>query len=323
MIASRRFVRAVLILTATLLIAVVLALTFGSELLDPRALFTGEGDDSFILFSVRLPRVLVAACIGAILAAAGATFQTLLRNTLADPFILGVSGGAACAAALATALGLASRPGAVEGSAFFGAALATAGVFLLARRGGEVDSTRLIMSGLVLNSFFSAVILISLSSTRGTDLSAALRWMMGSLSAAGWRDAIALGIVLLVVAVALQSLAGDLRLFVFGEEDARSRGVAVERLKLTAFLVASLATGAAVAVGGIIGFVGLLVPYWVRSLFHLDYRGSLPLSMLGGATLLVLADGAARTLAAPAELPVGALLALLGVPFFVVILRKR
>lgn len=312
-----RFARA-----ALLSLIVLIVISAAAAWLAPSPLQRGDEAVRFVLFNVRLPRVAVAMLAGAILAMAGATFQNLLRNSLADPFILGVSGGAACAAALTTALGLASNTMVVALAAFAGSALATSGVFLLARRGGSVDSTRLIIAGLVLNSFFSAVILLALSSTRGTDLSAALRWMMGSLSAAGWGDATALLVALIVAGAGLQAMAGDLRLLVFGEEDARSRGVNVERLKVAAFLLASLATGAAVAVGGIIGFVGLLVPHWVRSVWRFDIRGTLLLSMIGGGALLVAADAAARTLHAPAELPVGALLAVVGVPFFVVMLRR-
>lgn len=316
MMTRGRFARAALILIAT-----VLAVSVASALIGVSAPSSETG--RFILTNVRLPRIAVALCVGAILAGAGATFQNLLRNSLADPFILGVSGGAACAAAVVSALGLGGNVALVEASAFVGATIATGGVFLLARKHGSVDPTRLIIAGLVLNSLFSAVILIALSSTRGTDLSAALRWMMGSLSSVGWPDAIVLLAVTAIAAVALQFIAGDLRMFAFGEDDARSRGVPVDRLRVTGFLIASVATGAAVAVTGIIGFVGLLVPHWVRSVWHLDFRATLPLSMLGGAALMVAADTAARSIHPPAELPVGALLALIGVPFFIAILRGR
>lgn len=314
---SRELIRAVSILAVVFLIAIVLAVMFGAT----RVSWNDETART-ILLRIRLPRVLLAAAIGATLAVAGVTFQTLLRNPLADPFILGVSGGAACGAAVATALRLSRFPGVVPLVSFLGACGATAAVFLLARRRDHTDPTRLLLSGLVLNAFFSAVILISFALSREADLTAALRWMMGTVSGATWTDVIVLSSLLVVAMTILAFMANDLRLLAFGEEDARSRGVEVERMKLIGFGTASLVTGAAVAVSGIIGFVGLLVPHLIRLIWRRDFRFLLPLCALGGATLLVAADLLSRTIVTSAELPIGAFTAVLGVPFFLSLLRR-
>jgi iron complex transport system permease protein len=314
--------RPLLLLFTMLLLSIILAISVGATSISWSAIAAGDSTARAILFGIRLPRVFTGALVGAILAVAGLTFQTLLRNALADPFILGVSGGAAAGAAVATALGLARISGVVPIVAFGGALLATAAVFLLARRGTHTDPTRLLLSGLVLNAFFSAVILIAFALSRQSDLTAALRWMMGTLFGASWSDVALLGILLFFALIALATIANDLRLLVFGEDDAKSRGVDVERVKLAGFVIASIITGAAVAVSGIIGFVGLLVPHLIRLIWRRDFRFLLPLSALGGATLLVLADVASRVIVTSAELPIGAFTALLGVPFFLSLLRR-
>lgn len=309
-------IRPLIILTAVLAAVVIIAILFGAVSLDDPSART-------IMFRLRLPRVLLSAAIGATLAVAGVTFQTLLRNPLADPFILGVSGGAAAGAAIATALRWSRIPGLVPFVAFLGACGATAAVFLLARRRDHTDPTRLLLSGLVLNAFFSAVILIAFSLSRQADLTAALRWMMGNLSAATWTDVGVVTVPLLLAMGVLVFVANDLRLLAFGEEDAKARGVDVERVKLIGFGTASIITGAAVAVSGIIGFVGLLVPHLIRLIWRRDFRFLLPLCALGGATLVVGADVLSRTLITTAELPIGAFTALLGVPFFLSLLRRE
>jgi len=314
--------RAVAIMVLLLAISIALAVSFGATSLSWRAIFAGDETARTILFRIRLPRVLLGALVGATLAVAGVTFQTLLRNPLADPFILGVSGGAAAGAATATAFGLAAYRGVVPAIAFIGACGATAAVFTLARRRDYVDPTRLLLSGLVLNAFFSAVILIAFSLSKQSDLTAALRWMMGTLFGAAWSDVALLGVLLAVVVIALAFVANDLRMLAFGEDDARSRGVDVERVKWIGFGASSLVTGAAVAVSGIIGFVGLLVPHLIRLVWRRDFRYLLPLSALGGAALVVLADLLARIAVSTTELPIGAFTALLGVPFFLSLLRR-
>lgn len=304
-----------LVLTAVLLVAMLLALSIGSVPLD-------DPSARAIVLRLRLPRVLLAALVGATLAVAGVTFQTLLRNPLADPFTLGVSGGAAAGAAIATAFRLTRYPGAVPLAAFTGAVGATIAVFLLARRREHTDPVRLLIAGLVLNAFFSALILIAFTFAQQADLTAALRWMMGTLYGATWTHVALVAPLLLLVLATLLVIANDLRMMAFGEEDARSRGVDVERMKLVGFGAASLITGAAVAVSGIIGFVGLLVPHLIRLVWRRDFRFLLPLSALGGAALVVSADLLSRAIVPAAELPVGAFTAILGVPFFLSLLRR-
>ncbi len=311
-----------LVLMALLLVAMEVATVNGSAHVSLRAALAGDNIARTILFDVRLPRVVLAALVGAILGMAGSTFQTLLRNPFADPFILGVSGGAAAGAAVATALGLARFPGIVPFVAFCGACGATAAVFLLARRREYTDATRLLLSGLVLNAFFSAIILIAFALSRSSDLTAALRWMMGTLFGASWSDVALVGAFAAAGLIVLAALSNDLRMLAFGEDDAKSRGVDIERVKLIGFAVASIITGAAVAVSGIIGFVGLLVPHLIRLIWRGDYRSLLPLSALGGAVLVVVADLVSRILVTSSELPIGAFTALLGVPFFLSLMRR-
>lgn len=322
MSAQRDLVRGASVLGLLLAASVALALLVGAVPVSLRDVWRGEGAGWTILVWIRAPRVALAAAVGAVLAMAGATFQTLLRNPLADPFILGVSGGAACGAAVSTALGGARVPGAIAVAAFAGALGATLVVLAIAARHGAVDPLRLILAGLVLNAFFSATILVALSLIRGADLTAALHWMMGSIANATWRDVALVVPAAAFAAVILAFFAADVRMLAFGEEDARSRGVATERVKIVGFVVASLVTGAAVAVSGIIGFVGLVVPHTIRMIWKRDYRVLLPLSALGGAILVVIADLVARVVIAPAELPLAALTALLGVPFFLALLRR-
>ena len=195
-------------------------------------------------------------------------------------------------------------------------------MFILARRREYTDPTRLLLSGLILNALFSAVILIAYALAPSTDLTMALRWMMGTLFGATWSDVALLSAFVIAAIVVLITIAGDLRMLAFGEDDAKSRGVDVERIKLIGFAASSIVTGAAVAVSGIIGFVGLLVPHLVRLIWRRDFRVLLPLSALGGAILLVLADLASRVALSTTELPVGAFTAILGVPFFLSLLRR-
>jgi len=315
--------RPLLLLTLILLAAVALAVAIGATSVSWHDLVAGDETARTIVLRIRLPRAIAGVLIGAILAVAGVTFQTLLRNPLADPFILGVSGGAACGAAVASAFGLARIPGVVPVIAFAGAIGATLAVFLLARRRGHTDATRLLLSGLVLNALFSALILIAFGLAPQNDVNASLRWMIGTLAGATWNDALLLAVLFFAAIIALVFIANDLRLLAFGEDDARSRGVNVERVKLIGFGAASIITGAAVAVAGIIGFVGLLVPHLIRLMWRRDFRFLLPLCAIAGGALLVASDLVSRVIIAPAELPVGAFTALLGVPFFLSLLRRE
>jgi iron complex transport system permease protein len=279
------------------------------------------GDESArLVASLRAPRVLLAALVGACLALAGAALQALLKNPLADPFLLGTSGGAAVGAALAALAGF--SPFVSPAAAFAGAVGSSLAVAALARRGGRLDLQRLLLAGLIANAFFSAVLLAVFSVASGQTARTMLFWMMGSLADATPGRVLALAPYAAAALVVLVAYAPRLNLFAVGEENAAALGVDVESSKRVVFLAASLATGAAVAFAGIIGFVGLLVPHAVRSVVGNDQRTLLPVSAIGGAALLVAADAVSRSAFAPAELPVGAVTAAIGAPLFAWILLR-
>jgi len=278
-----------------------------------------------IVRRLRLPRAVLAAMVGGSLAASGATFQALLRNPLAEPYILGISGGAAVGAVFAIALGgVAAGAGIVAAAALAGALLAVVLVFRIAAVAGRALDTRiLLLAGVVAGAFFNACILLALTFADADAFRSAVFWMMGSFSAASWRSIALLGAGMVPALVVLMSLARPLNLLAVGEETAAYLGTRVERTKLLAYGVASLLTAGAVAVSGVIGFVGLVVPHVVRMLWGADHRFLLPASVLLGASFAILADTLARTAAAPTELPVGVVTAFVGVPFFVYLLRRR
>jgi iron complex transport system permease protein len=287
----------------------------------------GQGDETTraIILRLRLPRAILAALVGGGLALSGAIFQALLRNPLAEPYILGVSSGAAVGAVGAVALGWALyTPWAVPIAAFLGAILATALVFRIASSVGRALDTRvLLLAGVVVGAFFNAVILLLLTFADIETFRAAIFWMMGSLGNADWPATLILAAYLIPAAIALLALARPLNLRAIGEETAGYLGTRVELVKWAAFLIASLLVAAGVAVSGVIGFIGLIVPHAVRLLWGSDHRLLLPASLLAGAAFLLVADLVARIVAAPAELPVGVVTALIGVPVFVLLLTRR
>jgi iron complex transport system permease protein len=307
-----------------LVLSIFLGLTMGGVRLSVLDLWSGRGfagETARLVVSLRLPRVVLAALVGGCLALAGAALQALLRNPLADPFLLGTSGGAATGAALAALAG--ASPLLSPGAAFAGAAASSLGVAGLARRGGRLDLQRLILAGLIANAFFSAVLLAVFSVASGEAARTMLFWMMGSLSDATPGKTLSLLPYAIAGGAALLWSASRLNLFAVGEENAAALGVNVERSKRLVFLAASLLTGAAVAFAGVIGFVGLLVPHAVRSVAGNDQRILLPVSALSGAALLVAADAVARSALAPAELPIGAVTAALGAPLFAYLLLRN
>ncbi|HOG18472.1 MAG TPA: iron ABC transporter permease [Syntrophales bacterium] len=276
-----------------------------------------------IVFSIRLPRALFAGIVGASLAVAGAVFQALLRNPLADPYVLGVSGGSAVGAMLGIVAGAASLSVGVPLFAFAGGVLTILPLVGIARKGSDLRSETLLLSGVIVNAFLSAVILFLLSVASRAELRNAMFWLMGDLSAAGLREAAAGGLVFAAGFVVLYADARPLNLVAMGEETARQLGVELEGLKLRMLLAASLVTAAAVSVSGIIGFVGLMVPHMMRLVFGADHRLHLPACALFGASFLAAADTLARTAVAPSELPVGVVTALCGAPYFIYLLRRR
>ncbi|MEQ1858255.1 MAG: iron ABC transporter permease [Longimicrobiales bacterium] len=310
-------------------VATVAGVLFGSVPVSPGellAVLDGGGDPIHrdIILQLRLPRVLLAGLVGGGLAVAGATLQSLLRNPLAEPYILGMSGGASLGAVTVLALGLgAAGPWVMPLAAFAGAVGAIALVFRVATSTGRgMDVRVLLVAGVVVASFFTACIAFILSISSARTVQSAVLWIMGSLAAADWGDVITAAVYTLPAVVVLLSLARPLNLMSIGEDTALYLGADVEGVKRLALAVAALVTAASVAVAGVIGFVGLVVPHAVRLVVGSDNRTLMPLTFLGGAAFLMLADLTARVALAPAEIPVGVITAFVGVPLFLVLLRR-
>lgn len=330
------------ILAAILFVVVVIALKMGAV---PVSLY-GLGRDlirvafrqtsqlsseyRLIIFDIRLPRILLGIFVGASLSVAGASFQALLRNPLADPYVLGVSSGAAVGAIIALIvephLALAPEIGALftPVGAFLGAASTVTAVYFLGRREGQIDSATLLLAGIISASFLSAIIMFFMATLTGGNYRGMAFWMMGDLSSplqpiVNW----ILRLGFFIAAGVIYTTAADLNLLLAGEKEAMHLGVDVRRVRLVVYIAASLLTGLAVSVSGAIGYVGLLVPHVMRLLFGSDHRILLPTAALGGAIALVIADTLARTVVSPAELPVGAMTAIAGAPLFLYLLRRR
>ena len=321
-------VRVFVPLAALLAAAALVALNLGAAPMSPAEVLDvllGGGDERqrTVIFDVRLPRVLLALLVGGGLAVAGAVYQALLRNPLADPYILGVSGGAALGAVAMMLLGSVVSHWGVAGGALAGALLAIVVVLRLAMATGPtLDSRVLLLAGVIAGAFFNAVILLLLAAADFQSFRSAVFWMMGSLSRAGPLEAGVLALFLAPCLVAAWALARPLDLFAAGEEMATYLGVPVERVKQAGYLAASLAVAASVAAVGIIGFVGLIVPHAVRMVWGGDHRVLVPACFLGGGAFLVITDTLARTVVAPQELPTGVVTALIGVPLFAVLLVR-
>jgi iron complex transport system permease protein len=323
-----RLTAALGLLATVLLAAIAIGLATGSEPLPLRGCLSAlVGDDSalspeqhLILFEIRMPRVLLAALVGAALAVAGAAFQALLRNPLAEPYVLGVSGGAALGAVLALMFA-AAVPFSRTLAAFVGALIAIGVVFGLGqgRDGGSTD--RLILAGVIANSFLSSAIIFVVSLASEGILRGVYSWLIGDLSGPP-ATLLPVAVVIALGVLVVWACARSLNLLMAGERDAAALGVETERVKGAVFVAASLATGAAVSVSGMIGFVGLIVPHAVRLTVGSDNRVVVPASALVGAAFLLLADAVARTVVAPRELHIGVVTALIGAPVFVALLRR-
>ncbi len=321
-------------LAVLLLASVLLALKLGAVplsvtelVLDIGRIVIGRASDlpteyRLIVFDLRLPRIILGILVGAALSVSGASFQALLRNPLADPYVLGVSSGAA----LGSILALIVAPGyalVTPLGAFLGAIATIAGVYFLGRREGQLDSTTLLLAGIISASFFSAIILFLMTTLAGRDLRGMAYWLMGDLStpvSAGMQWIFTVGLIAGIGAI--YSTSADLNLLLTGEREAAHLGVDVTRVKLVVYVSASFLTALAVSASGAIGYVGLLVPHAVRLIFGSDYRLLIPASAFCGAIALVLADTLARTVVSPTELPVGAMTAMAGAPVFIYLLRR-
>ena len=321
-------------LAALLLATVVLALKLGAVPISVTDLVLALGRIAFgranelpteyrmIVFDLRLPRIVLGILVGAALSVAGASYQALLRNPLADPYVLGVSSGAAVGSILA--LIFAPRFALVTPlAAFLGAGATIAGVYFLGRREGQLETGTLLLGGVICMSFFSAIIMFLMTTLSGRDLRGVAFWLMGDLSTPvppeiQWIFTVGL----LAGIAAIYSTSADLNLLLMGEREATHLGVEVTRVKLVVYVCASLLTALAVSASGAIGYVGLLVPHVVRLIFGSDYRLLIPASALCGAIAIVLADTLARTIVPPTELPVGAMTAMAGAPLFIYLLRR-
>lgn len=279
---------------------------------------------STIIWSVRLPRVLVAGLVGFALAASGAAMQGLFRNPLADPGIVGVSSGGSLGAVVAIFLQLNLGHGWwVPVFAFGGALFASWLAYTLSTRSGRTDTATLLLAGVAISSLFGAVISLLYHFVEDGILRQIVYWLMGNLTGKRWEHLTLASPFVLVGTVGLMLLANELNIVSGGEDDARSLGVAVERVKRATLVCVSLSTGAAISITGMIGFVGLIVPHTLRLLIGPDHRWLIPTSGLLGASFLILCDVIARTVFSPIELRTGIVTAIFGVPFFLYLLVRR
>ncbi len=278
-----------------------------------------------IVLRIRVPRVITGFVVGASLGVVGTAFQCILRNPLADPFILGVSSGAALGASIVIVLGI-TIPFLPSASlpliAFFGAMLATAFIYRIALVHGTISPHTLILCGVILNSFLSAVMMMIYSAATPDRVHSLLLWLMGDLESTGEWRAIPL-LVMLAGCLWVSTFAKKMNAMSLGDEAAFALGVEVSRAKQAIFLICAIVVGSAVSTSGMIGFVGLVAPHLCRTLVTADHRFVLPASALVGGALVVFADSFGRWVLSPAEVPVGAVTALIGAPFFIYILRKR
>jgi iron complex transport system permease protein len=311
-------------LTGLLAACILVAVSMGTgrvSLLD--ALVGGaslSAEHHAILFEVRLPRVLLAALLGGALTVAGVVFQALLRNPLADPYVLGVSGGASIGGVLALLVGLGGFG--VPTLAFAGALGALVLIEWIATVDGRLTVYTVLLTGAIFNAFSAAVIYFIQTIASLEELHAIVFYLMGRIPSYDRHHLLALGAAIGVIVVGLFAMARSYNALSLGEEGAMQVGVDVERVKRWTFVLGSLLTGLAVSVAGLIGFVGLVVPHILRILFGPDHRLLLPTALFGGAAFLVLADLVARIAVAPGELPVGVVTALIGGPFFLYLLRR-
>jgi len=329
-------------LTVVLILTVVLSLNIGFsqipivtvlKILAKRLPFTGSLVDfsgvskaeETIIIQIRMPRIIAGTLVGAALAAAGVVYQGIFRNPMADPYVIGVSAGAAVGAALAIVLGVGFTIlgiSTVPVSAFVGSLIAVFFVYNVSRVGSKVPVTTLLLSGIAVSIFLSAIVTV-LKVIAGEKLHALMFWLMGNFSYTEWKDVWAVLPLICIGTVVIYFYARDLNILVLGEETSQHLGVEVEKVKRILLILSSLITAAAVSISGLIGFIGLIIPHLTRSLIGPDHRILLPTSTIVGAFFLVICDAVARVILSPVELPVGVITALSGGPFFIYLLRKK
>lgn len=332
----------VIILTVALMLTIVLSLNVGFAqipfstvlmILAKRMPFLGNlvnlSNVSYveetIIIQIRMPRILAGALVGAALAVAGVVYQGVFKNPMADPYVLGVSAGAAVGASLAIVLGIGFTLlglSTVPILAFAGSLIAVFIVYNISRVGSRVPVTTLLLSGIAVSIFLSAIVTV-LQVIAGGRLHVIVFWLMGGFSYVEWKDVWAVLPLVCLGAVATYFYARDLNILALGEETAQHLGVDVERVKKLLLIFGSLITAAAVSISGLIGFIGLIIPHMTRILIGPDHRILLPTSIIVGATFLVICDAVARVVVSPVELPVSVITALSGGPFFIYLLRKK
>ncbi len=312
------------ILVASAILIFIISLLIGSVDISIKQLLHAlwVRDDSLVssvVFELRLPRTIVGFMVGAMLALAGALMQVLLRNPLAEPYVLGVSGGASAAVLIAMLSGLSGFW--ISGSAFFGAMISMLLVFGLAHGRGDWSPARLLLTGVVIAAGWGALISLILSITQGTQLRGMLFWLMGDLSYAHYTHWAL--IVLIVCLVVSMMISRNLNILARGELQAATLGVSPKKIRYLVYFLSSLLAATSVTLAGNVGFVGLIVPHAIRLMLGSDHRILLPAAFLLGGCLVMLADCLARTVIAPQQLPVGVLTAIIGIPVFLVLLRRQ
>lgn len=317
-----------LILLVVLLIAFSLGLSIGPTKSGMRSAFsalfsTNESDSVLysIVWHIRLPRVLLAAVVGATLSLGGLVFQALLRNPLAEPFILGISGGSAIGAIIGILLGLARFPG-ICFMSFLGS-LATLALILFMSTGKSIlRKDALLLSGVMVNAFCSAIIMFLISITQDARLHNIIFWLMGDLSAADLPQVVILGAILIPCFILVFVFSHSMNLLLMGKDMARTMGINIKAVTITLLIVTSFMVSATVSFSGLVGFVGLVIPHLLRLVLGPDHRFLVPACLFGGAAYLVLCDLLARTLPQQGEIPAGVITALIGAPLFIILLKK-
>ncbi len=327
---SEKLIMRVLSALAVLALVMLSCAMVGSERISFARVFDGPGAEGHnadyeIFVGVRIPRVLLAAIVGAALAASGVVLQAILRNPLAEPFILGISSGAGLGVIIAILSGLGWELFGGSGIAIFAFAGSLGTVWLvwgIGRMGARSNVTSLLLAGVVVNAFFSALIMFLISIAKSDQLQSTIFWLMGNITERRISVLAASGVCILAGIVVLFGISRNLNVLSFGEAEAKSMGVNTAKVKFIAFTFASFITAVAVSLSGLVGFVGLIVPHGVRLFLGPDHRQLLPISVICGAIFLVAADTLARTIVAPAQLPVGVVTAIAGGPFFLFLLWR-
>jgi iron complex transport system permease protein len=281
-----------------------------------------ETEFSMLLISIRLPRLLTALFVGAALAGSGSIFQSLIRNPLGDPYLIGVSSGAALGMITAQSLSLVGTIAGLPIAAIVGGTAAVIVVYLLSKSGGKVHTTRLILAGIVVSAFLSASAMFILSRSDSTTVQGITFWMMGDMGNNSISEILGLAPLLFAIIAVVFLLSGKINVIMLGDDLAAQMGIPVETIKVVSLVAASILTGLAVAAAGVIGFIGLIVPNLVRYIWGSDFRFNFLFSTLAGALLLLMADIIVRLVSPVSEIPVGVITALIGAPFFINLLIK-